>query len=107
MSRVEAAAAMDRLPWLPDEPHAAPQRRRRGRGGDRWLAAVLLVGGAAFWFGAQQRRRAGSARGDARMPRQPSRCRLPGAPHPRRASRQVDRPPQPEVEPIVAAARRR
>ena len=28
MSRVEAAAGMDRLPWLPDEPQSMPATRR-------------------------------------------------------------------------------
>ena len=51
MSRVDAAAPIDRLPWLPDEP--TPQVRRRVRPG------LLLAGGgltiavaaAGFWLG--------------------------------------------------------
>jgi outer membrane biosynthesis protein TonB len=53
MSRVEAAAGMDRLPWLQDEPSAAPVRRRSASAVGSAVAAVLLVGGAAFWFGAR------------------------------------------------------
>jgi len=50
---VEAAAAEDRLPWLPDE--AAPKQPRRGGGGAFVTAvlAVLLIGGGAFWMGAR------------------------------------------------------
>lgn len=51
MSRVETATAMDRLPWLPDEPQ--PKRTKR-RGNAVWpwaAAAVTAVAGAAFWLG--------------------------------------------------------
>jgi hypothetical protein len=51
MSRVDAAAASDRLPWLSDEPQAKPAKR----GGNPPLgwaaAAVAIVAGAAFWLG--------------------------------------------------------
>jgi len=53
MSRVEAAAAMDRLPWLPDEPAPQPVKRRRGGTLVAVSAAILLTAGAAFWFGAR------------------------------------------------------
>jgi outer membrane biosynthesis protein TonB len=51
MSRAEAAAAMDRLPWLPDEPQ--PKRvKRRGGAALGWAgAAIVAVAGAAFWAG--------------------------------------------------------
>ena len=52
MSRVDAAAGMDRLPWLQDDP--APQVAPRRRMLVPAIAAVLLVGGAAFWFGARE-----------------------------------------------------
>ena len=52
MSRVEAAAAIDRLPWLPDEPSRPASRPNRN--------GVLLAGGltlgvaaAGFWIGTQ------------------------------------------------------
>ncbi len=53
MSRVEAAAAMDRLPWLADEPEVRASRRR-GVSAIGWiLAVVLLVGAVAFWLGSR------------------------------------------------------
>ena len=53
MSRVDAAAGMDRLPWLQDEPE--PKLTSRGSGGAiaTALAAVLVVGGIGAWFGAR------------------------------------------------------
>ncbi|HKP33580.1 MAG TPA: hypothetical protein VJT70_02215 [Sphingomicrobium sp.] len=45
MSRVDAAAAMDRLPWLPDEPQ--PQRAGRRRGALGWFAAALALASVA------------------------------------------------------------
>ena len=53
MSRVEAAAGMDRLPWLQDEPVAKPVRRRSAVAVATASAIILLVGGGAFWFGAR------------------------------------------------------
>ena len=51
MSRVDAAAAIDRLPWLPDEP--ASQKRRHGPAVVAILAgaAVLAVAAGGFWIG--------------------------------------------------------
>jgi hypothetical protein len=50
MSRVEAAAGMDRLPWLPDEPAPKPAKRRGSLLG--WAAgALLLVAGGGSWLG--------------------------------------------------------
>ena len=51
MSRVDAAAAMDRLPWLPDEP--TPQKRRHGPGVAAIVAgaAVVAVAAGGFWIG--------------------------------------------------------
>ena len=51
MSRVEAAAPMDRLPWLPDEPKPQPAFRR-GSGLVLWGGAVILAFAAGgFWIG--------------------------------------------------------
>jgi hypothetical protein len=51
MSRVDAAAAMDRLPWLPDEPKPRPAKRR-GTSVPYWAAAtILLVAGGGLWLG--------------------------------------------------------
>lgn len=53
MSRVDAAAASDRLPWLSDEPETKAQPARRAtRVPVAWAAATLVtVVGGAFWFG--------------------------------------------------------
>ena len=51
MSRVEAAAGMDRLPWLPDEPQPRPVKRR-GNPIVPWAAAAILaVAAGGFWLG--------------------------------------------------------
>jgi len=57
MSQAQAAAAMERLPWLADEPKPAPPPRAERRGSGReivgWaFAAILLVAIAAYWMGA-------------------------------------------------------
>ena len=49
---VETAAAMDRLPWLPDEPASIRPARRRRRGLLVWGAAVVVaVAGVGSWLG--------------------------------------------------------
>jgi hypothetical protein len=51
MGRVEAAAAMDRLPWLPDEPRRSARDSNAPAG---WAAAAfVLVAGTGFWLGAR------------------------------------------------------
>lgn len=48
---VDAAAAMDRLPWLPDEPQPSPAGSA-GNGLLPWAAvAAAVVAGASFWMG--------------------------------------------------------
>jgi len=48
---VDAAAAMDRLPWLPDEPQPSPAGSP-GNGLLPWAAvAAAVVAGASFWMG--------------------------------------------------------
>lgn len=98
MSRVEAAAAMDRLPWLQDEPAMQPVRRRGIGPIGPVLGVVLLVGGIAFWFGARSVEQqappsAASPRATVRLP-----APRPAAP----VQPQVRIAPQPEIEPIVA-----
>ena len=100
MSRVEAAAGMDRLPWLPDEPAPRPMRRRGAGATGLALAAVLLVGGAAFWFGAQSVE--DLPRPASVPPRATATVRLPAARPAAPAQPQVRIAPVPEVEPIVA-----
>ncbi|MEP6983787.1 MAG: hypothetical protein ABI853_09105 [Sphingomicrobium sp.] len=98
MSRVEAAAAMDRLPWLTDELTPQPAPRRRAVVTGFALATVLLVGGAAFWFGVQSVE-------DQAPPAAPTAAttvRLPAARPAAPAQPQVKVAPVSEVEPIVA-----
>ena len=57
MSQAQAAAAVERLPWLTDEPRPTPaakaQRRSNSREVAGWaVAAMLLVAGASYWMGA-------------------------------------------------------
>jgi len=93
MSRVEAAAGMDRLPWLPDEPVKQPASRRGGGPIVSALAAVLLVGGAAVWLGMRtiEEQPAPSTRRAAPA----TTVRLPEA----QAVPEVRMAPQPEVNP--------
>jgi hypothetical protein len=52
MSQAVAAAGMDRLPWLPDEP-SPPRRLGANREIAGWaVAAALFVAGASYWMGA-------------------------------------------------------
>ena len=97
MSRVEEAAGLDRLPWLPDEPVKQPARRRTGLAIGSALAAVLAAGAAVFWL---------APNGLEQL--------APPPPTPRKAATTVKLPPAapaqpevkiapvPEVEPIVA-----
>jgi len=103
MSRVEAAAGMDRLPWLQDEPAAKPARRRSAAAVATALAAVVLVGGGAFWFGARSveeqapptvRRAATTVRLPAPKQAAPVQPQVPLAVQP-----QVTPPQEPQVRP--------
>jgi hypothetical protein len=100
MSRVEAAAAMDRLPWLPDNPTAQPARRRSAAVTGSALTVVLLVGGAAFWFGVQSVE--DQATPASTSPMAATTVRLPAARPAAPVQPQVKIAPVPEVEPIVA-----
>ena len=103
MSRVEAAAGMDRLPWLPDEPVTRPARRRGGGAIASALAAVLLVGGAAFWFGVrpvEEQPSPSSTRAPAttvRLPEAQAAPEVPVALQP-----EINPAPPPEVRPTPA-----
>ncbi|MFL6720616.1 MAG: hypothetical protein ACJ8FT_02275 [Sphingomonas sp.] len=102
MSRVEAVAAMDRLPWLPDEPK--PQPVTHGRSGGAlvlWTAALaLLVAAPAYWFGASSVDEVPAPIAHRAVPT--TTVRLP-APRPAvPAEPQVKLRPAPEIEPIVA-----
>jgi hypothetical protein len=54
MSQAQAAAAVDRLPWLTDEPTRAPTRTRGNNFQPLgWaLVVMLLVAAASYWMGA-------------------------------------------------------
>jgi hypothetical protein len=97
MSRVETAAAIDRLPWLPDEPAAKrPRRNGRLKIGSAFVV-TLLVGASAFWLGTrtvdEQAPPAAKKEATVRLP--DARPSVPAQP-------QVKLAPVPEVEPIVA-----
>ena len=53
MSRVDAAAPMDRLPWLSDEPKPLRQSTSRKVPLIAGSVAVVAVAGAGFWMGAR------------------------------------------------------
>lgn len=96
MSRVDAAAGMDRLPWLQDDP--APQVAPRRRMLVPAIAAVLLTGGAAFWFGAREIEQQPPVSTSPKT----ATVRLPSARPAAPAQPQVRIAPVPEVQPIVA-----
>ena len=88
---VDAAAAMDRLPWLPDEPQSPPAESS-GNGLLPWAAvAAAVVAGASFWMGTS------SVEEEPMTPsRSTTTVRLP---EPRNTSI-----PQKHIDPEVAAA---
>lgn len=99
MSRAEAAAGPDRLPWLPDEPTVqAPRRRPRGLI-DSLLITAPVVAGLAFWFGARDAQQQSLP---ALAARKAATVRLPAARPVDPAQPQVELAAPPEVEPIVA-----
>ena len=97
MSRVEAAAGLDRLPWLPDEPVKQPAKRRSGVVIGSALAAVLAIGATAFWLGTNSVERLASPLSAPR--KAATTVKLPPAAP---APPEVKIAPVPEVEPIVA-----
>jgi hypothetical protein len=93
MSRFEAAAASDRLPWLSDEPQTKQAKRSGGGAALGWAAAALaLVAGAGFWLGTRS------------VEEQPAPVRQSGPamtiplPEARPTQPQVQLPAQPEVQ---------
>jgi hypothetical protein len=93
MSRVEAAAGMDRLPWLPDEPQPRPVKRRSTVGS--WTAGgiVLVIAAAGFWVGVR------SLEQPASVPvGRSQRAATERLPEPRSAQPQMRIAPQPEVQ---------
>jgi hypothetical protein len=92
MSRVDAAAPTDRLPWLDDEPK--PQRRGPRHGGVALLAgaALLAVAAGGFWIGSRSIEQ--EAQAPSRGTQSATTVRLP-APTP--PAPEVRTQPQPEV----------
>ena len=91
------AAALDRLPWLADEPSPkAPRAKRGGRDVTPWAVAVMLVvAGASFWLGTR-------SEAPQALPTtgQPS-ATVP-LPQPRGSSQEVPAAAQPQVSPAPA-----
>jgi hypothetical protein len=93
MSRVDATAPTDRLPWLADD-EPAPRPMTSGRANVAlWAgAAVLAVAAAGFWIGSRTVEQ--EAQAPARQSQVTTTVRLPAA---RPAAPQVRVAPQPEV----------
>jgi hypothetical protein len=105
MSRVEAAAAMDRLPWLTDEPEPRSVQRPRSPLVAWSAGAVLALAAAGFWIAANGLRDAPSPA--LRRAAPTATLRLPAA-HPVEPQLSVGAPPQvtpapaPQVRPAPA-----
>ena len=98
MSRVDAAAASDRLPWLSDEPQAKP-KPAKGAGGAvlGWAVALMAgVAGVGFWLGTRSVDEQPAVRS-----RQPTSTTIP-LPEARSPQPEVRMPAQPEVRPAPA-----
>lgn len=98
MNEAQAAAGIDRLPWLSDEPaRKAPPAKRARRDSTGWAAAaVLLVAGTSFWLGTRsQSPEASSERASA-----PAQTVI--VPEPHAGEPNVHVAPQPEVLPAPA-----
>lgn len=91
MSRVDAAAPMDRLPWLADEPVPQPTSRRRGNVVLWAGAAILGVAAAGFWIGER------SMQQQAPPATQHGQTTTVQLPAPRPAAPEVRVAPQPEI----------
>jgi hypothetical protein len=98
MSRVDAAAASDRLPWLSDEPQAEPKlAKRRGGALLGWAAALIVaVGGAGFWLGSSSVEQQPTA-----PARQPASATIV-LPEVHSSQPEIKIPTQPEVSPTPA-----
>lgn len=92
MSRVDAAAPTDRLPWLHDEP--TPQRRAPRHTGVALFAgaALLAVAAGGFWIGSRSIDQ--EAQAPTRVVSSATTVRLPA---PRPPAPEVRTEPQPEV----------
>ena len=118
MSQAQAAAAIDRLPWLDDEPEPVRSRPPRERFSYREIAgwafsAILVVAGISYWLGVHSWR-------PAPEPSARETATTLAVPQPRPSEQQspqtqpqvvLEPQPQPQVAPApisaVPAARRR
>lgn len=117
MSQAQAATAVERLPWLADEPSPARPAKAERRGSGReiagWaVAAMLFVAGASYWMGAHSW--GPSARTEAVQSSTTAAVPQPRSAQPRQEAEpqpQVILEPQPQVSPVperqVAIARPR
>lgn len=105
MSQAQAAAAVERLPWLADEPKPAPPAKAERRGSGReiagWaVAAMLFVAGASYWMGAHSW---GPSQNEAASPSTTMAVPQPRAGEPQQQAEpqpQVILEPQPQVSPV-------
>jgi len=95
MGDSRAAAGMDRLPWLADEPKKAPSRRRRVDLAAWGAAALLILAGTSFWIGSLTK----PARTGELVRTQPPRATI-AVPEARPAGQEVRIAPQPQVIPL-------
>jgi len=95
MSRVDAAAASDRLPWLSDEPQAKPKPSTGALGSVLgWGSALIVaVAGAGFWLGTRS-----VEEQPVSAARQPASTIVP-LPEARSSQPEVRMPVQPEITP--------
>jgi outer membrane biosynthesis protein TonB len=98
MSRVDAAAASDRLPWLSDEPQAQPKpAKRRGGALLGWAAALIVaVAGTGFWLGSR------SVEQQPAVPARQTASATIVLPEVHSSQPEVQIPTQPEVSPTPA-----
>ena len=93
MSRVEAAAGMDRLPWLPDEPGPRPAKRRSALP-ILAVGSLVLAAVGGVWVGVNSVKQPSVP---AVKPRPATTVRLPA---PRPVQPQVPIAAQPQVTPV-------
>ncbi len=106
MSQAQAAAGVERLPWLKDEPSptpARPRKRASARELAGWaVAAILLVGGASYWMGAHSWEHVQAPRTEASHPTGTAPLPQPRAAEPQPSEPQVVFEPAPQVSPAPA-----
>lgn len=99
MGDSRAAAGMDRLPWLADEPKKSPPAKRSRKGElALWAtAALVVIAGTSFWIGTRSQSPIAGQRPEAARP-----SSTIALPEPRPAPQEVRVAPQPQVTPLPA-----